>query len=464
MSAGIRKNVERHLDSWLEYLARHRHWPGFSIAVLQRGQPLYVRAFGVADLTSNTRLTPKHVMRFASHSKVFTAAAIMKLIEQRKLYLDAPVWPLVGGPKARDRRLNKITVRQVLSHTSGLVRDGAQSGFWRDLKPFPSEDELLRELAETRLVFPPGRTFKYSNHGFSLLGVLIARLSGESYEEFCLRHLGVRELDASLRPEASFLKPGSPFANGYSAALPLLDGKRVIYPFERDTRAAAAATGWCARPEAMAQWFSQLILERKIISQKFLKPMMQASPASVVGTDGSGYGLGLSIVKYKKRRLYGHSGGFPSQISRTLVDPSTGITVSWALSESWDGELDRNAFTAGLFGVVDHCLNPQNANRTTDKYFARLETVTNTFALWPSREGLVAPTLKQLNPLEGATRFKHIKDNRFTCIDPSGYGSSGETVTIERRGGRVHSVCWGGFPHYPGRSGLRGLKTISTSF
>src|SRR5215467_14441421 len=110
-NGAVRRTVERrktsmtrwldaaldYLPQWLEYQLRHTGQPGVAIAVADRGEVVLDAAFGAADLTTGERMTPRHLFHVASHSKSFTAAGVMKLVEQRKLRLDVPVGTLVDG-------------------------------------------------------------------------------------------------------------------------------------------------------------------------------------------------------------------------------------------------------------------------------------------------------------------------------------------------------------------------------
>src|SRR5690242_11814187 len=118
--------------------------PGCNIAISHRGDIVAEHAFGLANLATGEKLTPRHRFRIASHSKAFTAAGILKLREQRKLRLDDPIGKYVGG---LHRDVAEQTIAQALSHSAGLTRDGADSGQFIDTRPYLDKKELLEELA-----------------------------------------------------------------------------------------------------------------------------------------------------------------------------------------------------------------------------------------------------------------------------------------------------------------------------
>src|SRR4030088_1771023 len=124
MEAWQRSAVD-YIRSWIEFQVRASRQPGCIIAIAHRGKVVAEHAFGYANLATGERLTPRHRFRIASHSKSFTAAGVMKLREQRKLRLDDPVGQYVSGLHPR---VGGATIAQVLSHSAGLTRDGADAG------------------------------------------------------------------------------------------------------------------------------------------------------------------------------------------------------------------------------------------------------------------------------------------------------------------------------------------------
>src|SRR5215475_5866795 len=120
MDAWLRSAVD-YIGSWLEFQLTGSQQPGVIIAIAHRGEIVAEHAFGLANLDTNEKLTPRHRFRIASHSKTFTSAGILKLREQRKLRLDDPV-----GQYVRDLHpeVAAQTIAQVLSHSAGLTRDG----------------------------------------------------------------------------------------------------------------------------------------------------------------------------------------------------------------------------------------------------------------------------------------------------------------------------------------------------
>lgn len=116
-----------YFDSWLEFRQRYSRVPGVQAAVLLRDELLLSSAYGHADVEAGDKLTPQHLFRIASHSKTFTATAVLQLAERGSLRLDDPAehWLpfLTGAP------LGTVTVRELLGHSAGVIRDGYDSNF-----------------------------------------------------------------------------------------------------------------------------------------------------------------------------------------------------------------------------------------------------------------------------------------------------------------------------------------------
>ena len=164
-----------YIPRWIEHQMRVTEQPGCAIAIAHKGKLVLEQAFGHADLAAGTALTPQHRFRVASHSKSFTAAGVLKLREQGRVMLDDRVGRFVAGLAPS---VATAAIGQLLSHTAGLVRDGTDAGQWSDRRAFLDEAELRADLAAGPVI-DAGTRFKYSNHGFGLVGLAIEAITGE---------------------------------------------------------------------------------------------------------------------------------------------------------------------------------------------------------------------------------------------------------------------------------------------
>ena len=138
-----------YIRDWIEFQLRASQRPGCIVAIAHRGKVVTEYAFGHANLATGEKLTPRHRFRIASHSKSFTAAGIMKLRENRKLRLDDPVGQYVTGLHPN---VAETTLTQLLSHSAGITRDGADSGQFTDSRPYLRQGELMAELKHAPVI------------------------------------------------------------------------------------------------------------------------------------------------------------------------------------------------------------------------------------------------------------------------------------------------------------------------
>lgn len=154
--------------------------PGASVLVLRDGLPIFRRAYGLSNLEAKTRATPATNYRLASMTKQFTAAAILLLAEDKRLSLDDPVrkW-LPTLPSAA----NDITIRHLLTHTSGLI--DYEDLMAEDTSQQLHDADVLRLLeSANRTYFPPGTAYRYSNSGYALLALIVGRASSTDFASF----------------------------------------------------------------------------------------------------------------------------------------------------------------------------------------------------------------------------------------------------------------------------------------
>ena len=179
-----------YLRSWLAYRYPYSNLTGYTVAISWKGEAVLGEASGYADLGRKTALTPGHIFRVASHSKTFTATALLQLAEKGLLRLDEPVakfLPWLSGH--RDRRFGQVSVYQLLSHGAGVTHDGRDCDFWQLERPFPDAAQFRDEVLAAGLVTEPNVALKYSNIGYSLLGMVVEEASGQAYGDYVIDHI-----------------------------------------------------------------------------------------------------------------------------------------------------------------------------------------------------------------------------------------------------------------------------------
>jgi len=175
------------LDAVLAEIMSRWDIPGLGVGLVENGEITYARGFGLQSLATRAPVTPDSLFCIASITKIFVATAIMQLVEQGRLELDAPLLRYLPDFRLDDTRLPRVTLGQVLSHTSGLP-DFDEAEYDRLVANPEFDDEspvrLMHSLASRQMIAEPGERFAYSNIGYDLLGVLIARVTGQTFEDY----------------------------------------------------------------------------------------------------------------------------------------------------------------------------------------------------------------------------------------------------------------------------------------
>jgi len=240
-----------YVPQWLDYQMRATEQPGCAVAVAYRGHIVLEAAFGHADIGTGELLTPRHRFRVASHSKSFTAAAIMKLREQGRVKLDDAVGQYVSG---LNPEIALATVGQLLSHTAGIVRDGPDCGYWVGRAPFLDETSLRTELSMPPMIDANTR-LKYSNHGFGLAGLVIEAITCEPFGLWVQREIVAAARLAETTPDVP-LPTDARLARGHGDKALL--GRRPVFPGDQPTHALGPATGFVSTAADLAMFFGQL--------------------------------------------------------------------------------------------------------------------------------------------------------------------------------------------------------------
>jgi len=257
--------------------------PGAGVAVLRAGRPIFRAAYGLADLENQVAATTATNYRLASMTKQFTAAAILLLAEAERLSIDDPVhrW-LPSLPQAAD----KMAIRHLLAHTSGLIdfEDLIAPGTTSQLH---DADVLSLLEAESRSYFPPGAGYRYSNSGYVLLALIVARASGESFAAF-LRHriffpLGMQD---TIAFEAGFSAVAHR-AYGYSAR-----GPSWARTDQNLTSATLGDGGIYSSIDDLSKWEAALCDDRLLQPASLRRAFQSATPTDDPAVD---YGFGWRI-------------------------------------------------------------------------------------------------------------------------------------------------------------------------
>ena len=342
--------------------------PSASIAIVENGKMAYVKAYGKAHLpedgTATLEATPAMQYSVGSISKQFTAAAIMLLVEQGKLTLDDPISKFLPGLT----RANEVTVRMVLSHTSGYQDYWPEDYVMTSMMVPTNAQHILDIWGHKPLDFEPGTRWQYSNTNYVIAGRIVEQLSGDNLIHFLTVHIfAPLGMDGVLNSDAARLPATDPI--GYQR-----------YALGPSRPAPKEGAGWmfaagelAMSPSDLAKW------NISIIHQSLLKPSSYAEmfkPVMLKDGKSSGYGLGFFIRQTDHGTVYEHSGEVSGFVSENVVNARDGMAITVLTNEmaSPAASMLAREITTLLSGTTD--ASQSDAAKQAEEIFTHLQAGT----------------------------------------------------------------------------------------
>jgi CubicO group peptidase (beta-lactamase class C family) len=306
------------VDDYVKVKLTKAHIPGLSLAVVKEGKVIKSKGYGYANLELNVPTTPNTVYQIGSLTKQFTAVAIMLLVQENKIGLDDKISKYL---KDISPAWQEITVRQLLTHTSGLAMDGiltTDKTFFADY----TEEEMLKSAAALPVVSAPREQFSYSNLGYNLLAMMIEKVSGKTYAEFVKERLfQPLGMTATRVNDKTAIIPNR--AQGYL----WIGGDLRLCEQLSPTRYMGSASLLSTALD-LAKWDAALST-RAFLTDASRKAMW--TPAVLKTGKPTDYGFGWFISSVKKHTNINHNGainGFLANISRFVDDNLTVIVLA----------------------------------------------------------------------------------------------------------------------------------------
>lgn len=399
---------------------------GMSIAVVRGGDTLVLKAYGRANLELDVPTPERALYEIASDAKTFTAAAILRLWEQGRLSLDDPLQQHLPGVLP-DEITRRVTLRHMLTHTSG-IRDYTAIAEFPALAPrHLPRDTLVKLIAAQPLDFEPGTAQAYSNSAYLLLGLVIQRVTGKSWEEYLEQELfplaGMRDSRASRDREIV---------------------SRLTTPYQRDEdgglrRAEYHAFEWIhgnggifSTVGDMIAWM-QALHGGRILGPAAYREML--TPGTLADGTALIYGKGIVVGSRMGRRALYHGGTFPGYISHSVYLPEDSLYLSVLINS--EGGIDEDAVAREILAgmLEDRAAKPRPfQGRVADyvgTYRANVLRSRRTLTIAvDSAGGLTVAWRGRAEP----RRLEYMGGDRFTI----GWAD----FTFVRAGGRVAGVRW----------------------
>lgn len=420
------------VDDYVRSVMAEQKIPGISLVVLRNGKVVKSAGYGFANLEHEVPATPQTIYQSGSMGKQFTAAGILLLAEDGKLELDDPLAKYFpGGPASWHR----ITIRHLLTHTSGLKDYGGDE---IDFRKDYSEDEYLEIMQRLPLEFEPGTQWSYSNSGYLILGLLTSRLAGKHWGEFqaerLFRPLGMKT--ARVISERDIVMHR---AAGYE-----LDENGEV----KNQEWVAPSANRCAdgalyfSVEDLAAW------DAALIARKFLKPEhFEAwwTPVSLASGTTYPYGFGWSLDEQRGYPLIEHGGswqGFRTAIARYVEQ---GLTVAVLANLA---EAEPTTLAHEIAGILEPALRrPDPARTARDPDAGRAERLLDVLAAWADYRAVPAMARGLAETASHSAREAYSRAQAGRRLEAmTGFRYLGEDDLterpIERRGERVETIAY----------------------
>jgi CubicO group peptidase (beta-lactamase class C family) len=314
------------LQPTLDQIRIAQEVPGVSAVITRKEEVIFAGASGVADLETGRKMTPDTVLYAGSLTKILTAVLTLQLVEKSELSLDDVV-PGIATAIGSSKQDVDIQVTHLLTHTSGLEREG-NFDYWFNAD-FPDAAALANYLAATDLRSTPGDSVSYSNIGYAALGPVIARASGQSYDDALLDDVfNPLGMDSS-----GTLEPGNQLSAGYSpvnrvipneerpfAGLGRTVGTRRVREYH-NAKAMTPAFGAHASSTDLSR------LARMLLGYGGDNVLSADMRSRLLTAEVGVRGLGIRLARYKGRPVARHGGWFAAHRTHLLLDLGSDIAV-----------------------------------------------------------------------------------------------------------------------------------------
>ncbi|WP_395845159.1 serine hydrolase [Archangium violaceum] len=313
--------MKERIDKFVGERMQHGHIPGLSLVVLREGKPVYVRGYGSSNLATGEPMTSCSLVSIGSTTKSMTALALMQLVEQGRVDLEAPVTRYIPWFQTADGKGSSILVKQLLSHTSGMPAKSLLEG----TTDAGALERRVRSFSQLSLAFPPGQGWMYSNTGYAVLGLIVQKVSGMSYELYLASHV----IHPLMMKHTTFGPPEgttAPLAQGYvwtrgeTRPAPML--------LAREQHPAGSSTYTSARD--VSSYLAALLakgqgLHSRVITPESLREMWQ--PAAATSATGA-YGYGWELGSMFGRQAVYHDGSVVGSGSMFILFPEENLAVA----------------------------------------------------------------------------------------------------------------------------------------
>ncbi len=436
------------IEVWLDAQRDYDNLPGITAAIVDGQELVWSGAFGKANIEENIDAQTSTIGSICSISKLFTSVAVMSLYDQGKLRLDDRIDEVLPWYDLEQKfpESGPITIRTLLSHSSGLPRENYFSHWNAPDNPFPTREQIRERLSEQSTMYPASSYLQYSNLALVLLGEVIEKLSGESYSAYVNRTI-LEPLDlTNTRTYMPETLHGNELAVGYSV-LTRGGERKEIELF--DAEGVEASAGFSSNVEDLSRFASWQFRLRDATEPEILNPATLKYMQNVHWTNPdfkSTRGLGFGVYQGQDgNRWAGHGGYCPGYQSSLQLNLDRNLAYSAMVNANG---VDMSKYVNGMHGILTRL----SANGQSEKSepLVDLKEYTGYYEWKGSRtmqehhistwEGqLVMLALPTDSPAEDMAMFKPVEGDTFRRVRPD--GELGESLVFDRdEDGKIHQL------------------------
>ena len=321
-------DVKQKLREAIQREVADKRLPAISIALVDGPKTVYAEGFGFADKEKKRPATADTIYRVGSVSKLFTDIAVMQLVEKGTLDLDADIRDILPQFQPKNPQGTPLTLRMLMSHRSGLVRESPVGHYFDPLEP--SLADTIASLNKTTLTYPPATKTKYSNAGVSVAGYALQETTKTRFEEYLKTTL----LDPMKMVDSAFERTPEIDAKLADAFMWTVDGRRFDAP--KFALGTAPAGSLYANVHDLAKFIKVILNDGKtkdveVIKQETLQKMME--PPTDKDGEPLPFGIGFGLSTFEGQPSIGHGGavyGFSTQF-RVLPQSQLGVAAATSL-------------------------------------------------------------------------------------------------------------------------------------
>ena len=436
------------IEVWLDAQKDFEQLPGITGIIVKDQEVLWKGAFGLSNKEDSIKAEPSTIFSICSISKLFTSVALMKLYEEGKISMDDNINDLLPWYNLAQKYPESmpITVRSLMTHSSGLPRE-SNFPYWTPPNfPFPSREEIKGDLSKQETLYPASTYFQYSNLGMTLLGEIIEEITGIPYENYIeqniIKPLGLTDTRTEL-PSNLY---GNKLAYGYSAVNRKLNRDKVDFFQANGVKPAAGFSSNVVDLGKFASWQFRLLdtTATEILKSSTLKYMQ-----NVHWTDPDWKtmrGLGFVITKGEDgSKWIGHGGSCPGYRTILLLNPKSKLAFSVMINAN--GTTPQKYVTGmnEILSKVKGTSKNDSVVHNLDDYIGYYSSQPWSSEIYVSTwEGkLVLLDLPSDSPGNSMTFFKLIQDDTFRRIRDD--DELGETLVFEHdKNGQIVRFKWHG--------------------